>query len=147
MTVMPQSKDTECSYVQEVIIRMESENLTLVQAPVEFRKQGLNSRLIASLFGYATSAGKTIARSFRDYHPIRVFTWIGIILILVGLTVGFGVLTHYFETGMVTPHLPSAVLTTVLVIVGLQAIVFGLLADMMKTQRMLSEEILYRLKR
>jgi len=115
--------------------------------PVEFRRRDGESRLIASLFGYAFSAGKTIARSFRDYHPIQVFTWIGLILILIGLAVGFGVLTHYFETGMVTPHLPSAVLTTVLVIVGLQAIVFGLLADMMKTQRMLIEELLYRTRK
>jgi glycosyltransferase involved in cell wall biosynthesis len=135
------------TYVQETLIQAANKNLTLVQVPVEFRRRDGNSRLIASLFGYASAAGKTIARSFRDYHPIRVFTWIGIFLILAGLVVGFGVLLHYFETGMVTPHLPSAVLTTVLVIVGLQAIVFGLLADMMKTQRVLAEEILYRLKK
>jgi hypothetical protein len=47
----------------------------------------------------------------------------------------------------VTPYLPSALLTTVLIIVGSLAILFGLLADMIRTQRMLSEEILYRLKK
>lgn len=142
MTVIPQSKDTECSYVQEVVIQMGSKNLKLVQAPVEFRKRDRNSRLIASLFRYVTSASKTIAQSIRDYYSIQVFSWIGLIPILAGLVVGFGVPTHDFEIGMVTAHPSSAVLTTVLVIFGLQVIMFGLLTDMMKTQRMLAKEIL-----
>ena len=60
---------------------------------------------------------------------------------------GLRVLVHYFKTGMVTPYLPSAVLTVVLLVVGLQVIILGLIADMIKTQKKLQEEILYRLKK
>jgi len=115
--------------------------------PVEFRRRDGESRLIASLMGYAKPAGITIGRSFRDYKPFTVFFSIGFVIILIGMFIGSGVLLHYLETGMVTPHLPSAVLTTVLIIVGLQVMVFGLLADMMKNMRILTEEILYRLKK
>ena len=135
------------TYVQETLIQAANKNLTIVQVPVEFRKREGKSRLISSLFRYARSAGITIFRSFGAYHPFTIFSMIGIGIILLGTFVGSGVLLHYLKTGMVTPYLPSAVLTTVLILVGLQTFVFGLLADMLKTQRMLSEEILYQLKR
>ncbi|KXS46284.1 MAG: family 2 glycosyl transferase [Methanohalophilus sp. T328-1] len=136
----------EYTYVQETLIYAAQKDLTLVQIPIEFRRREGKSRLIANLLGYAASAGVTISRSYRDYNPLKVFSGIGIATIFIGVIFGSRVLVHYWQTGMVTPYLPSAVLTTVLVIVGLLAFIFGLLADMIKTQKILSEEILYRLK-
>ncbi|RNI09430.1 glycosyltransferase family 2 protein [Methanohalophilus euhalobius] len=136
----------EYTYVQETLIQAAQKDLTLVQIPIEFRRREGKSRLIANLLGYAASAGVTISRSYRDYNPLKVFSGIGIATIFIGVIFGSRVLVHYWQTGMVTPYLPSAVLTTVLVIVGLLAFIFGLLADMIKTQKILSEEILYRLK-
>lgn len=135
------------TYVQETLIQAANNNLVVEQIPVEFRKRSGQSRLISNIFSYAKSAGTTILRSYRDYQPFKVFMIIGLGCMIIGFGIGFKVLLHYFETGTVTPYLPSAVLTTVLVIVGLQAIVFGLIADMLKTQRMFQEEILYRLKK
>lgn len=137
----------EYTYVQETLIQASHKNLTLEQIPIEFRKRDGQSRLIANIFGYAISAGATISRSYRDYNPLTVFSAIGLTTIILGFLFGLKVLLNYWNTGMVTPYLPSAVLSTVLVVVGLQAIIFGLLADMMKTQRVLMEDVLYRLKR
>jgi hypothetical protein len=135
------------TYTQETIIQASNKNLKIEQIPVEFRRREGKSRLISSIFHYARSAGVTIFRSFGAYHPFTVFSIIGFGCILLGLIFGFKVIIHFLDTGMVTPYLPSALLTTVLVIVGSLAILFGLLADMIRTQRMLSEEILYRLKK
>lgn len=135
------------TYTQETIIQAANKNLKIEQVPVEFRRREGKSRLISSIFKYAHSAGVTIFRSFGAYHPATVFFCIGLGSILLGLIIGFKVIIHFFMTGMVTPYLPSALLTTVLVIVGSLAILFGLLADMIRTEHMLSEEILYRLKK
>jgi len=135
------------TYTQETIIQASNKNLKIEQIPVEFRRREGESRLISSIFHYAQAAGVTIFRSFGAYHPFTVFSIIGFGCILLGLIFGFKVIIHFLTTGMVTPYLPSALLTTVLVIVGSLAILFGLLADMIRTQRMLSEEILYRLKK
>lgn len=135
------------TYVQETLIQAANKDLTIVQVPVEFRKRVGESRLISSLSRYARSAGITIFRSFGAYHPFTVFSLLGIGILLLGVAVGSGVLVHYLRTGMVTPHFPSAVLTTVLILVGLQTLIFGLLADMLRTQRLLSEEVLYHLKK
>jgi glycosyltransferase involved in cell wall biosynthesis len=135
------------TYTQETIIQAANKNLIIEQIPVEFRRREGKSRLISSIFRYARSAGVTIFRSFGAYHPFVIFAGIGVVCILFGLVIGFKVIIHFLLTGMVTPYLPSALLTTVLIIVGCLAILFGLLADMIRTQRMLSEEILYRLKK
>ena len=135
------------TYTQETIIQAANKNLTIEQVPIDFRKREGKSRLISSILRYARSAGVTIFRSFGAYHPFVIFSAIGLGCILIGLIIGFRVIIHFFETGMVTPYLPSALLTTVLVIVGSLAILFGLLADMIRTQRLLAEEILYRLKK
>ena len=135
------------TYTQETLIQAANKNLKIEQIPVEFRRREGSSRLISGIFRYARSAGVTIFRSFGAYHPFTVFSGIGIACILLGLIFGFRVIIHFLSTGMVTPYLPSALLTTVLIIVGGLAILFGLLADMIRTQRMLSEEILYRLKK
>jgi glycosyltransferase involved in cell wall biosynthesis len=135
------------TYTQETIIQAANKNLKIEQIPIEFRRREGESRLISSISRYARSAGITIFRSFGAYHPFVVFSGIGVLCILLGLVFGFKVIIHFLTTGMVTPYLPSALLTTVLIIVGCLAILFGLLADMIRTQRMLSEEILYRLKK
>jgi glycosyltransferase involved in cell wall biosynthesis len=135
------------TYTQETLIQAANKNLIIEQIPVEFRRREGKSRLISSIFRYARSAGVTIFRSFGAYHPFKIFTAIGIGCILLGLVFGFRVIIHFLTTGLVTPYLPSALLTTVLIIVGCLAILFGVLADMIRTQRMLAEEILYRLKK
>ena len=135
------------TYTQETIIQAANKDLKIEQIPVEFRRREGESRLISNIFRYARSAGITIFRSFSAYHPFVIFSAIGFICILLGLIIGFRVIIHFLLTGMVTPYLPSALLTTVLVIIGSLAILFGLLADMIRTQRMLAEEILFRLKK
>jgi glycosyltransferase involved in cell wall biosynthesis len=135
------------TYTQETIIQAANKNLKIEQIPVQFRRREGKSRLISNIFGYAKSAGITIFRSFGAYHPFLIFAGIGILCILLGLVFGFKVIIHFLSTGLVTPYLPSALLTTVLIIVGCLAILFGLLADMIRTQRLLAEEILYRIKK
>lgn len=121
------------TYVQETLIQAANKNLKIEQIPVEFRKREGRSRLIAGILSYAKYAGLNIIKSYRDYRPLKVFTAIGVTIILTGLVFGVRVLMDFFTTGKVA-HLPSAVLTTVLIVVGLLVIIFGLLADMLKTE-------------
>lgn len=138
---------SQYTYVQETIMQAVNHNLTLVEIPIDFRKREGKSRLMSGVFNYAKRAASTILRTYRDYHSLEVFTSIGLLFILSGLATGLRVLIHYYQTGMVTPYLPSAVLTTILWTLGVLTIIFGLIADMLKTQRQIQEEILYRLKK
>lgn len=132
------------TYVQEMLIQAAEKGLRIVEVPINFRKRAHGeSRLIRSLFGYASRAGLTMLRTYRDYRPLATFMTIGVILFLSGIVVGFRVLVHYLETGQVSPYIPSAILTAILVILGFQAIFLGLVADMFRGIRFLLEETLY----
>jgi len=135
------------TYVQETIIQAVNKNLTIVEVPVQFRKREGKSRLIENIFIYAKKAGITILRTYLNYKPLRVFLYLGGFVFLCGVATGSFVLIHYLQTGYVAPHYPTTVLTAVLIIIGFQIIVLGLLADLINTNRRLEEDILYRLKK
>ncbi len=134
------------TYVQETLIQAANKNLKIEQIPVEFRERDGESRLITNIFSYAKYAGLNIIKSYRDYRPLEVFTAIGGTIILIGLIFGVRVVMDFLNFGRVA-HLPSAILTTMLIVTGLLIITFGLLADMLKTQRIFLEDIFYRLKK
>jgi len=135
------------TYVQETIMQAVYKRLKIVEVPVHFRRRKGKSRLIPNIFSYSKRAGLTILKTYRDYKPLRTFLLIGGFIILIGLAFGLRVLIHYLNTGMVTPHIPSAILTAVLLIVGFQVVILALIADMIGSSRKVQEEILYMLKK
>jgi glycosyltransferase involved in cell wall biosynthesis len=135
------------TYVQETIIQAAQKHLRIVEVPINFRKRAHGeSRLIGSMFGYARRAGMTMLRTYRDYRPLETFLTIGGILFIAGIVTGFRVLLHFLQTGQVSPFIPSAILTAVLVILGFQVIFLGLVADMLGSTRTSVEEALYVLR-
>ena len=120
------------TYTQEQIIKAVKSNFKIKEIPVRFveRKYG-NSRLLKNPFEYAIKAWLNIFRIYRDYDPLKFFGRIGFSLISVGLIIGMWLLYLFLTTGKVG-HMPSAVLTGLLIISGIQIIIFGFLADMSK---------------
>jgi len=135
------------TYVQETLMQARYKGLIIEQVPVDFRERKGKSRLISSIFSYAVRASRVIFITFKDYRPLKLFLYSGFVLFLIGLGLGIRVLVHFAQTGMVTPHYPSAIAATLLIVVGMGTMLFGIVADMFKKQRLLSEEILYRLKK
>jgi hypothetical protein len=80
------------------------------------------------------------------YEPLKVFTYIGGLVFLVGFAVSLRFLYYYlfsFEEGKIQ----SLILSAVLMIVGFQVILIGLLADVISGARKLLEDLLYRVRR
>jgi len=135
------------TYTQETLIQAGYKSLKIEQVPAEFRAREGESRLISNIFSYARRSGALILRTYRDYQPLKLFSFLGGILIIIGLALGIRVIVHFVDTGAVSPYIPSAIAASLLIITGLLTVIFGLFADMFKNQRLLEEEILYRLKK
>lgn len=135
------------TYVQETIIEAKYKGLKIEQIPIEFRPRQGESRLIPSLSTYARRAGAIILSTYWSHHPLKICSLIGGLLIIIGLAFGIRVLVHFIQAGAVSPHTASAIAAPLLIIVGLQAIILGLFAHMLKTQKLFQEAILYRLKK
>lgn len=134
------------TYTQETIIQAVHKRLGIVEVPVEFRKRNGdgNSRLISGVMTYARRSAVTLIRTYTSYNPLKTFTCIGGGLFLLGGILALRVLIHFISTGMVTPYLPTALLSSVLAIIGFQIIVIGLIADIEHQNRHVMEEVLYR---
>ncbi|RXE55924.1 glycosyl transferase family 2 [Methanoculleus taiwanensis] len=138
---------SDYTYVQETLIQAANLGLVYTEVPILFRKRtGGSSRLISNIFNYAKRAGVTILKSYRDYQPLRTFLFLGSVMIVAGFIVGLKPLLHYLSTYTVAFY-GSAMVAMLLLIIGFTTIVLGLLADIMRTQKKVQDEILYRLKK
>jgi len=138
---------SDYTYTQETLLIAAEHKLKVVEIPVDFRKRANHSRLISSIWSYAKKAGMTIWLTYLSYKPLKVFLTLGLVLILAGLFAGAKVLMHYLSTGLVQPYLPTALLASLLLILGFEVVIIGLIAEMIKLDRKTSEEILYMLKK
>jgi glycosyltransferase involved in cell wall biosynthesis len=136
---------SEFSYTLESIIQAGKRRMAI--AHVEVGTNGLTrpSRLFSSIYAYLKQSGATIVRIYTMYEPLKVFTYIGTLLLGLGVAVSARFLYYYFfdyEPGKVQ----SLILSAVLMIVGFQVILIGLLADALSGTRKLVEDVLYRVR-
>jgi len=146
-TAMKLNLSGRYTYVQETLIQASYKGLRIEQVPIEFRARKGQSRLISNIGSYARRAGVTIISTYWNYNPLVIFGLISGMLEVAGLAFAIRVLVHFIQVGHVAPLVPSAILASLLIVAGLVTFVLGILADTSKNQRMLQEEILYRLKK
>jgi glycosyltransferase involved in cell wall biosynthesis len=131
------------TYTQETILEAVEKKLAIVEVPVDFRKRNGKSRLISNIFDYAYRAGSTILTTYLNYKPLKIFFFIGGFLIFIGLIFGTRILVHFISTGMVAPYVPSAILSALFLIIGFQIMIIGMIAELIKRNRLVQEELLY----
>jgi glycosyltransferase involved in cell wall biosynthesis len=136
---------SEYSYTLETLIQAGARHMAIEYVPVRTNPQTRPSRLMRSIPHYLAHSGATIVRAYTMYRPLRVFTAMGLIFILGGLALGIRFL-YFFIIGQGAGHIQSVILTAVLLIVGFQVLLIGLVADLIGFNRKILEEVLYRFR-
>lgn len=136
------------TYTQEVIIDAIGKNLKVAWVPVVvtyFAER--KSRVVKSIYKYVSNSGRIILKAVRDVRPMKFFgiPALALILISVGLFAYFGLL--YFQDFKITPYRNYLLLAITMLLVGLQFLVFALMADMIKSNRKLTEDQMYMIKK
>ena len=85
-------------------------------------------------------------RAYAMYRPLRVFTALGLLLIVLGLVPALR-FVYLYATGDRIGHVQSLILAAILEIIGFQVLLIGLLADLIANNRKLLEETLYRVRK
>jgi hypothetical protein len=137
---------SEFSYTLESIIQAGKKRMAIAHVPVATNARTRESRLFDSVFSYVKQSSATIVRIYAMYEPLKVFSYIGLTLFGAGFLLGLRLVYYYFqfEAGK---HLPSAIAAAVLMILGFQVLVIGLLADVISGNRKLLEDLLYRVRK
>jgi glycosyltransferase involved in cell wall biosynthesis len=135
------------SYTLETLIQAGARRMAVEYVPIHTNPQTRPSRLMRSMTHFLTNSGATILRAYAMYRPLRVFLTLGGGMFLAGLALGLRFLYfYYFENGGLG-HVQSLILMAVLMIVGFQTCLIGLLADLVGFNRQILEENLYRLRK
>jgi len=130
----------EYTYTLEMIIQAGHKGIAITSVPVRTNEYLRPSRLIKSIPSYMRQSIFTILRIFMVYRPLRFFMILGSIPFSLGFLLGVRWLVRFLG---VTPglHLPSLILASILILIGFQLWMFGLVADLMAVNRKMLEDI------
>lgn len=137
---------TEFSHTLENLIQLGHEKLVVHSVPIHTNKSLRKSRLYKSIPSFILSQLATILRVYSTYKALRVFTAVGLILILPGLF-GFIRFLYFFFTSGGQGHIQSLIFSTVFILIGFLVFMFGIIADMISNNRKLIEKALYKIKK
>ena len=118
------------TYTQEQIIKAAKQGFRITEIPIVARKTRA-SRLFKNPLQYAFKAWINIFRIYRDYEPLKFFGKVGLSFFSIGAVVGVWLLYRFITFGKIG-RVPTTILSALLMLVGIQIILFGFLADMMK---------------
>ena len=135
------------SYTLETLIQAGARQMAVEYVPVRTNPQTRPSRLMRSLPEYVTQSTLTIMRTYALYRPLRIFLGLGALMIAGGALLGFRFLFLYIVRSGATGNVQSLILAAILLIVGFQVCLIGLVADLIGFNRRIMEEILYRMRR
>jgi len=91
-----------------------------------FKRPGTNTKL--NPFHDGLKITTTIYRLAKSNNPMFYFGLIGVIIMIAGIITGIYVLFEWFQG---INHLPLTVLTVLLIVVGFQIFMFGVISDML----------------
>jgi glycosyltransferase involved in cell wall biosynthesis len=147
-TLLRLNSVTGFTYTQETIIDAIGKGLKIVWIPVNVRYfENRQSRIVKSVWKFVSNSAKIIIKAVRDVRPMKFFGIPGLLLILMSFFVFAIFLILYVPDLRITPYRNYLMTSIVLFLIGLQFLVFALIADMIKTNRQLTEETMYRIRK
>lgn len=136
---------TQFSYCMETIIQAGNKRLRIASVPITTNPKTRESRLFNNIFQHMAKSGGAITRSYLMFKPHVVLGWVAAIFAIAGAIpfIRFLILTI---TGNAGGHVQSLVLGVLFLVAALLSLALLVIADLQRTNRVLIEEALERIK-
>ncbi|MGN1125180.1 MAG: glycosyltransferase family 2 protein [Candidatus Gastranaerophilaceae bacterium] len=134
------------TYTMETIIQANPKGLIIKSIPVRVNVTTRKSRLVKNIFDYVKNSMFTMLRIFIIYRPFRFFALIASIILFLGFILGARFL-YFYLTGSGAGHIQSLILTSILIMTGVQVGLIAVLADLLAINRKLIEDVQLRVKK
>ena len=138
---------SDFSYTLESLIQAGKQRMAVTHVPISTNPRTRPSRLFDSVLSYIKRSAATIVRIYTMYEPLKVFTYIGTTIFVAGFLISMRFLYYFLFTFESEGKVQSLILSAVLMIVGFQVVLIGLVADVISGMRKLLEDLLYRVRR
>ena len=137
---------TKFSHTLETIVFAAEEGIPLTSIQVKTNPPSRPSRLSPTMWHFIKSSFASIVRIYVIYEPFKTFLSLGVVLFLAGFILGARFLYFHFTTRS-SGHTQSLIFAAILIILSFLSGAIGLLADLIASNRRLTEEQLLRIKR
>jgi glycosyltransferase involved in cell wall biosynthesis len=137
---------SDFTYTLETIIQSGKKPITIMTVPTSSNAPTRPSRLFSGISQYLRRQIPTILRLYMVYQPLKTLTLVSMLLIVPGLLIGLRFL-YFYLSGTGFGHVQSLILAAILLIVGFQVFILGLVADLLAANRRLLEDTLYRVRK
>jgi hypothetical protein len=128
------------TYTIETIIQAGWQGLKITSVPIRTNADLRPSKLVKSISKYTRQSAFTMIRSLNTYRSLGFFLGVGAVPLLAGLALCMRWVIFYMGDKPGS-HLPSLIVAAILILLGIQIVVFGFLADLISVNRKLLEDI------
>ncbi len=136
---------TQFSYCMETIIQAGNKRLRIESVPITTNKKTRESRLFKNMWQHMAKSGQAIMRTFIMFKPHVIFVSLGILFAL-GAFVPFGRYLYFLAIGQGDGHVQSLIFGSAMLVGALLSFALLVIADLQKTNRILLEDQLERIK-
>ena len=137
---------TPFSYTMETIIQAGNKRIAITSIPVKTNPKTRESRLFNNMWEHVFKSMSAIVRAYIMYKPYMVFGTIGYTLLLLGFIPFIRYFVLYNVLKHPGGHLQSLLLGTVFLVGAFLCMVLNIVADLIRTNRILLEETLEQVK-
>ncbi len=137
---------TKFSYCMETIIQAGNKRLAIVSIPIVTNKKTRESRLFSSMWQHVFESGTAITRAYLMYKPYTIFLTGGFTLLILGV-IPFVRYLYFLSINTHGQHLQSLIVGMVLLSAASISFALAIIADIIRTNRILIEESIEQQKR
>jgi glycosyltransferase involved in cell wall biosynthesis len=137
---------TQFSYCMETIIQAGNKRIAITSVPVTTNPKTRESRLFKNIWQHIFKSTAAIVRSYIMYRPDMVFGTLGWTLFFVGLIPFVRYLILSIVHQHPSNHLQSLIAGMVILMGAFLCLVLNVVADLIRTNRILLEETLEQVK-
>ena len=134
------------TYTLETIVQAGRDKIAITSVPVHTNPELRPSRLFHGVWSYVKKSMVIILRAYMMYQPLKCFTYLSILPLLIGAGIGFRFLC-LIAAGEGYGHVQSLILACTLVIIGFLTFMIGLVSDLMASNRRILADTQYHVRR
>jgi glycosyltransferase involved in cell wall biosynthesis len=135
------------TYTLESLIQAGKSLVAVESVTIGTNDRTRESRLFRSTWSYIRRNMLAIFRIYTGHEPLKVFSWLGVILALGAIAAWGPFLWSWIVAGDRSGHLQSIILGGVLLMAAVQVFAIGVLADLIASHRVVSQRTLERVRR
>lgn len=137
---------TQFSYTMETIIQAGNKRLRITSVPVVTNAKTRESRLFKNIFHHMARSAAAIIRSYLMFKPYVIFASLAIVFGILAAVPLIRFLVFWLIEDDSSGHIQSLIFGSIMAVASLLSVALGVISDLLRTNRVLLEDQLERIK-